>query len=191
MNKYIPKKLLINEIKIVQDILDNLHNLKNFDLLCKKSLKAIKKKNKIIFFGNGGSAADAQHLATELTVRYQQNREAIPALALTTDVSAITAIGNDFNFKYIFSRQIEAIGNKGDIVIALTTSGNSLNLIEACKVAKKKKILTFCFSGNKGGKIKKIVDHAIIIPSRITSAIQVVELLIGQILCSYLEKNTS
>lgn len=156
MNKYIPKKLLINEIKIVQDILDNLHNLNNFDLLCKKSLKAIKRKNKIIFFGNGGSAADAQHLATELTVRYQRNREAIPALALTTDVSAITAIGNDFNFKYIFSRQIEAIGNKGDIVIALTTSGNSLNLIEACKVAKKKKFLLFVFLEIKEEKLKKL-----------------------------------
>ena len=142
------------------EIFNLFHKLKfekNFYILCKESIKAITKGKKIIFFGNGGSAADAQHLATELTVRFKKKRRALPAIALTTDTSALTAIGNDFGFKYIFSRQIEAIGNKGDICIAITTSGNSQNLIEAIKVANKKKLKTFCFSGNNGGKIIKYI----------------------------------
>ena len=161
--------------------------LKNFDVLCKKSISAIKNKKKIILFGNGGSASDAQHLATELTVRYKKNRKAFPAISLATDTSALTAIGNDFDFKYIFSRQIEAIGNNGDIAIAITTSGNSQNLINAVQVANKKKILTFCFSGNKGGKIKKYVKYPIIIPSNETSVIQVMEIMIGQVFCEVIE----
>ena len=154
--------------------------------MCRTSLKAIKNKKKIIFFGNGGSAADSQHLATELSVRYKKNRKAIAGMALSADSSAITAAGNDFGFKYIFSRQIEALGNSGDVIIALTTSGNSQNLIEACKIAKKKKIFTACFSGNNGGKLKKYVKCAVIIPSNITSIIQVIELLMGQVLCEFI-----
>ena len=110
-------------------------------------------------------------------------------MALSADNSAITAIGNDFNFKYIFSRQIEAIGNPGDIAIALTTSGNSQNLIEACKIANKKRIFTACFSGNNGGKLKKYTKCNVIIPSNITSIIQITQLLIGQVLCDFLEQN--
>ena len=106
-----------------------LQKNENFNELCLKSIKAIKNKKKIIFFGNGGSASDAQHLATELTVRFNKNRKALPGLALTTDTSALTAIGNDFSFKYIFSRQIEALGQSGDICVGITTSGNSQNLI--------------------------------------------------------------
>ena len=165
----------------------DFENIQNFKKLVSLSLKRIKKKNKILFYGNGGSAADAQHLATELTVRYKKNRKAIPAISLSTDTSALTAIGNDFSFEKIFSRQIEAIGTPGDIAIALTTSGNSKNLIEAAKVAKQKKIYTFCFSGNNGGKLKNYTKFPIIIPSKITSQIQVVEIFLGQIYCSILE----
>ena len=111
----------------------------------------------------------------------------MPAISLATDTSALTAIGNDFGFKHIFSRQIEAIGNKGDIALAITTSGNSPNLINAVKLANRKKIKTFCFSGNQGGKIKKYVNCPIIIPSKETSVIQVIEIMIGQIFCETLE----
>ena len=104
-------------------------------------------------------------------------------------VGILTSIGNDIDFKFIFSRQIEAVGKPGDIAIAITTSGNSLNLIEGVKAAKKKKILTFCFSGNNGGKLKQYVDQSIIIPSKITSQIQVAEILIGQTFCEFLEDN--
>ena len=152
-----------------------------------QGIKTIKKKGKIIFFGNGGSAADAQHLATELSCRFRLNRKALPGLSLVTDTSAITAIGNDFNFKFIFSRQLEALANKNDLAIAITTSGNSKNLIEAAKFAKKKGIKFFCLSGNNGGKLKRYVSGSIIIPSKVTSQIQVIEILIGQMFCSYLE----
>ena len=144
---------------------------------------------KLMLCGNGGSAADAQHLAAEFvaTLDHQRPRQGLAAMALTTDTSALTAIGNDYGFKYIFSRQIEAIGNKGDIVIAITTSGNSLNLIEALKIAKRKKILTFCFSGNKGGKLKRYAQYPIILNSNETDVLQVAEIAIGQIYCSILE----
>tara|TARA_Y100001970_G_C14233877_1_gene860587 strand:+ start:210 stop:785 length:576 start_codon:yes stop_codon:yes gene_type:complete len=186
-----PLTLLSNEIDAVLDLINKIKklDLKEYKILCNESLKAIKRGNKIIFFGNGGSASDSQHLAAELVCKYKKIRKAIPAISLSTDSSVLTSIGNDKNFKFIFSRQIEAIGKKGDIAIAITTSGNSVNLIEAIKVAKKKKILTFCFSGNKGGKLKKFVDYPILIPSKTTSQIQVVEILIGQTFCEFLENN--
>lgn len=184
------KKFLKEKINII-NLFQKLKFDKNFFRLCEQSIEAIKKKKKIIFFGNGGSAADAQHLATELTVRFKKNRKALPAIALTTDTSALTSIGNDFGFKYIFSRQIEAIGNQDDVCIAITTSGNSTNLLEAIKIANKKKLKTFCFSGNKGGKLKKYVNNPIIIPSSITADIQVVEIFIGQIFCDILEREFS
>ncbi len=189
-----PIKLVYKEIDELKKVIKKIENndfseIKNFEKLCKICLKTIKNKKKIIFFGNGGSAADSQHLATELTVKYKKTRKAIAAVALSTDNSAITAIGNDYNFRFIFSRQLEAIGNQGDIAIALTTSGNSQNLIEAMKLAKKKKINTACFSGNKGGKIKKYVNYSVILKTKNTSIIQVIELLMGQVLCDYLEKN--
>ena len=183
-------RFLNKEIKEVVDLLLKIKNSKNktFEKLCSEGVKTIKKKGKIIFFGNGGSAADAQHLATELTCRFKINRKALPGLSLTTDTSAITAIGNDFKFDNIFSRQLEAIANKNDLALAITTSGNSKNLIEAAKYAKKNNIKFFCLSGNSGGKLKKYSHNCIIIPSKITSQIQVAEILIGQMFCSYLEE---
>ena len=141
------EKNLIKEINEVIKLLSLIKKQKNrsFSNLCKYGIKTINKKGKIIFFGNGGSAADSQHLATELTCRLKMNRKAMPGLSLTTDTSALTAIANDFNFKYIFSRQIEALSNKNDLLVAITTSGNSQNLIEAAKVAKKKKNKNVCF----------------------------------------------
>ena len=188
LNKIIEQKLQeeIREIKQLISKLDFKNDV-NFNKLVKLSLQRLKKKNKILFYGNGGSAADAQHLATELTVRFKKNRKAISALSLSTDTSALTAIGNDFGFNKIFSRQIDAVGLPGDIAIAITTSGNSQNLIDAAKMAKKKKIFTFCFSGNNGGKLKKYTDYPILIPSKVTSQIQVVEIFLGQIFCNILE----
>lgn len=181
------KKKFNDSIKNIVQLFKNINFDKNFEYLCKKSIVAINNNRKIIFLGNGGSASDAQHLATELTCKFKKKRRALPALALTTDTSALTAIGNDYGFKYIFSRQIEAIGNKGDILIAITTSGNSLNLIEALKIAKRKKILTFCFSGNNGGKLKRYTQYPIILKSNETDVLQVAEIAIGQIYCSILE----
>jgi D-sedoheptulose 7-phosphate isomerase len=175
-----------NEFNSILNIFLSQNN-KNFNELCLKSIRAIKNKKKIIFFGNGGSASDSQHLATELTVRFNKNRKALPGLALTTDTSALTAIGNDFGFKYIYSRQIEALGQPGDICIAITTSGNSQNLIEALKIANRKGLITFCFSGNNGGRIKNFTKFPILIPSKNTALIQVLEIFIGQIYCKIIE----
>ena len=188
------KKLDISfneEKKGVLDLIKKLElkNLKKFSKLCEDSMSSLKRGGKIIFFGNGGSASDAQHLATELTVRYKKNRKAISAISLATDTSAITAIGNDFSFKYIFSRQIEAIAKKNDVCIAITTSGNSKNIIEASKVCKLLKLNFYALSGNNGGKLKKYTKNLIIIPSKVTSQIQVAEIFLGQIFCEYLENN--
>ncbi len=182
-------KIYNDEKKGVLNLLHklNLINLSSFLNLCDQAQKAIKNRKKIIFFGNGGSASDAQHLATELIVRYKKKRKAIPAISLTTDTSALTAIGNDFGFKYIFSRQLEALGNKGDLCLAITTSGNSQNLIEAAKLSKKMGINFHAFSGNNGGKLKRYTKNLILIPSKTTSQIQVIEIFLGQILCNYLE----
>ena len=166
------------------------YNLKIFEKLLKESKSKIK-KNKIIFCGNGGSASHAQHLACELVVRYKVNRTAISALSLTTDTSNLTAIGNDYNFDYIFSRQLEALGNKGDICIFLTTSGQSKNILNAAKVAKKKKISCYSFSGKGGGRLKKMIKNNIIIDSDMTSVVQSCHLILGHIYCNELENYIS
>ena len=172
-----------NNFKLLQNQANNIESAANL------IITALENKNKIIFCGNGGSAADSQHSSAELMGRYKINRDPLPAISLTVDTSAITAIGNDFDFKYIFSRQIEALANKNDICVAITTSGNSQNIIEACKVSKKMGVIFYVLSGNKGGKIKKICKNIVLIPSKVTSQIQVCEIFLGQILCEYIEKN--
>ena len=180
------------ELKNIIESLINISsiNLKIFSKLIDESKSKLNKK-KIIFCGNGGSASHAQHLACELVVRYKNNRKAINAISLTTDTSNLTAIGNDYDFKYIFSRQLEAIGNKGDICIFLTTSGESKNILEAAKIAKKKLISCYSFSGKGGGKLKNIIKNNIIINSNLTSAIQSSHLILGHIYCKELENHIS
>ena len=148
---------------------------------------SIKKKKKIIFFGNGGSASDAQHLAAELTVRFSKNRKAIAAISLVTDTSTISAIGNDFGFKYIFSRQIESIGVQGDVAIGISTSGKSENVIEGLRCAKKKKMKCVIFTGKNTRTFVKLCDSIISIPAENTSRIQEMHITIGQMLCNAVE----
>ena len=149
--------------------------------------KAIKKRKKIIFFGNGGSASDAQHLSTELTVRFNKNRKAIAALSLSTDTSTLTAIGNDLGFEFLFSRQLEALGQKDDVVIGISTSGKSKNVIRALKFAKENQMKTIIFTGRNTELVKKFTDGIISVPARNTSRIQEAHILIGQMLCNALE----
>lgn len=160
-----------------------------FDQMLQVTTDAVKAGNKIMFFGNGGSAADAQHLATELAVRYKKDRAPIAAMALTTDTSALTAIGNDFGFTHLFSRQVEAIGKKGDVIIAISTSGNSENVIKAIEVAKTMGITVVGFSGKTGGKMAALCDILINVPSTTTARIQEMHITIGQMLCGALEVN--
>jgi D-sedoheptulose 7-phosphate isomerase len=159
-----------------------------FYQLCQVCLQSILKGGKIMFFGNGGSAADAQHLATELTVRYKENRPPIAALALTTDTSALTAIGNDFSFDDLFSRQIEAIGKPGDVAIGISTSGQSPNVIKALQKAKSMGLIAAALSGKGGGQLNGLAEPLLIVPSNTTSRIQEMHITLGQMLCGALEK---
>lgn len=151
-------------------------------------IKVIKKNKKIMIAGNGGSAADAQHLSTELTVRMKYNRRALPCISLATDTSALTAIGNDFKFEKIFCRQIEALGIKGDVFIAISTSGNSQNIISALKEAKKRKIITLGIMGNKGGSAKKYCDEIFVVNTNDPSRIQEIHIIFYQLFCAKIEK---
>jgi len=148
---------------------------------------AIRAGGKIMLFGNGGSASDAQHLATELTIRYKRNRSAIAAVALTTDTSALTACGNDLGFDLIFSRQIEALGKPGDVAIAISTSGKSPNIIAALEQAKAMKIVTVGLSGKGGGDMAGLTDHLLVVPSDTTARIQEMHIMLGHMLCGALE----
>jgi D-sedoheptulose 7-phosphate isomerase len=142
---------------------------------------------KLLFFGNGGSAADAQHLATELTVRYKANRPAIAALALTTDTSVLTAAGNDLGFEQIFARQIEALGKAGDVAIAISTSGKSRNVIAGLQQARAMKLVTVGFSGRTGGDLIGTADHLLLVPSDTVARIQEMHITLGQMLCGAIE----
>lgn len=151
------------------------------------SVDAIRAGNKLLFFGNGGSAADAQHLATELTVRYKRDRAPIAALALTTDSSALTAAGNDLGFDQVFARQLRALGRKGDVAIAISTSGRSANVLEALKAAREMGIVPAAFSGGEGGALPGLADPLLIVPSKTTARIQEMHITVGQMLCNAVE----
>lgn len=161
---------------------------KSFEQMLDLCIQSIEKDGKILFFGNGGSAADAQHLATELTVRYIKNRIPIPALALTTDTSALTAIGNDLGFEDLFARQIEAIGKPGDVAIAISTSGTSPNIIKGLQTAQDIGLTTIGLSGRDGGNMPPLCDCLLIVPSQTTARIQEMHITLGQMLCGALEQ---
>ena len=154
-------------------------------------IKTLKKGNKIILFGNGGSASDAQHIAAELVVKYKKKRRSIPAISLSTDTSTLTAIGNDFSFNDIFSRQIESIGKPGDIAIGITTSGKSKNVINALKLAKKKKITSVILTKKKypnKQQLEKISDFILGVPAEETARIQELHILVGHLMCAVIDE---
>ena len=152
--------------------------------VCARSLKA---GGKLMLFGNGGSAADAQHLATELVVRYKTNRAPIAAIALTTDTSALTAIGNDLGFDALFARQIAALGRAGDVAIGISTSGQSANVLKGLEQARALGLTAAAFGGRGGGKMKGLADPLLVVPSETTSRIQEMHIMLGQMLCGALE----
>jgi D-sedoheptulose 7-phosphate isomerase len=182
------KKQLLESAEIKRLLADSF-----LDIIAKIAAactESIKNENKIMFCGNGGSAADSQHLATELVVRLtaRKDRQALPALALTTDTSILTACANDYGFENIFARQIEALGKPGDVLVALSTSGNSENVIKAVRIAKTKKIHTIGFLGGDGGKLASLVDISIIIPSADVRRIQESHITVGHIIIDLIEQ---
>jgi len=154
-------------------------------------ITAYKAGGKVVLFGNGGSAADAQHIASELVGRFMINRRAFPAIALTTNASTLTAVANDCGYETVFSRQVEALVNEKDVVIGISTSGNSSNMIEAMKMAKMKKAKTIGLTGGNGGKLAEVVDLALIVPSDSTPRIQEAHITIGHIVCELVEREMS
>jgi D-sedoheptulose 7-phosphate isomerase len=156
--------------------------------LVHSSVDALRSGGKILFFGNGGSAADAQHLAAELTVRFIKDRQALAGLALTTDSSVLTACGNDLGFDLLFARQIEALGRPGDVAIGLTTSGNSPNIICGLERARSMGIAAAAFAGCGGGKLVGVADPLLIVPASETARVQEMHILLGHIFCTGLER---
>lgn len=150
---------------------------------------ALENGRKVIFMGNGGSAADAQHLAAELVGRFTRERQGLAAIALTTDTSILTAIANDYGYDQVFSRQVEALAQKGDVVIGISTSGNSPNVLKAMEVAANKGCILIGFSGGKKGKLYKNTDLCITVPSLVTARIQEMHILIGHVLCDIIENH--
>lgn len=160
-----------------------------FGHLAEACLRSLAEGGKILFFGNGGSAADAQHLAAELVVRYRTNGRALAALALTTDTSILTACSNDFSYDDIFARQIEALARPGDVAIGISTSGNSPNVLKALEAARAIGCVAAGLSGRDGGKMVKLADPLVVVPSPVTARIQEMHILIGHALCDVLEQS--
>ncbi len=148
---------------------------------------AYQQGHKLLLCGNGGSAADAQHIAAELVGRFKKERRGLPAIALTTDTSIMTAVANDYWYDLLFARQVEAIGDKGDVLLVISTSGNSVNLVRAAETAKFKGLNTIGFLGSGGGKLKDLVDLPLIVPSEDSGRIQEVHIFIGHIICSLID----
>ncbi len=182
------KDQIRSSLDLKQKLLEMPHIIEEIEKSSHAIISAYRKRNKLLIAGNGGSAADAQHIAAELVNRFGFDRPGLNAIALTTDTSILTSVGNDSGFEKIFARQVDALGIEGDVFIALSTSGNSGNLIEALKVCRGKKIVTIGLTGSTGGKMAGLCDICIKIPSNDTPRIQEVHMLIGHIICSIVEE---
>ena len=180
------KSLLKNSIAVKQEILKKYSSL--IEKIAQTIIDCYRNNKKVVLFGNGGSAADSQHIACELVGRFKKDREPLPAIALTTDTSILTALTNDYSFDSVFARQVEALVEKDDVVIAITTSGNSLNVIKGVESAIKKGARVVVLTGSNGGKIKNMVEDVLIVPSKDTPNIQEAHITIGHILCQLVEE---
>jgi D-sedoheptulose 7-phosphate isomerase len=150
--------------------------------------ETVKRGGTLFFCGNGGSAADAQHMATEYVVRYMRDRRAYPALALTTDTSLLTAAGNDIGFELVFSRQVDALAREGDLLIIHSTSGNSPNILRAAEAARAKRVKVLAFSARDGGRLRDLADHSVIIPTSRTDRAQELHLCVEHLICEFVER---
>jgi D-sedoheptulose 7-phosphate isomerase len=180
-------KKIIEESRETETSLLSPDNLELIEKAAQKIISSLKSGGKVIVFGNGGSAADSQHMAAELVGRFKKERGAIPALALTTNTSCLTALSNDYGYDISFKRQLEALGKKGDIAVAISTSGEAKNVLEAVKAAKGLGIPTIALTGKGGGKLKDIADLSIVVKSKDTPRIQEAHILLIHILCELIE----
>ena len=185
MKKEQIKEQITDHFKLNEQILSLSDKIEK---LAKKAVQVLKKNGTIFWCGNGGSASDSQHLAAELVGRFENDRSPLKSIALNTDTSLITAISNDYSYDLIFKRQLETLGNDKDLLIAISTSGNSKNIINVLLEAKRKQLFSAALLGKDGGNAKEIADLSIIVPSQSTARIQEMHILIGHLLCSYIEK---
>jgi len=181
------REIINNSIAVKQLILQNEELLKTIQSVVAEIVLAFSAGNRIYFCGNGGSAADAQHLAAEFSGRFYKDRVALPAEALHCNISYLTAVANDYGYEFVYSRLIEGIGQPGDVLIGLSTSGNSINIIEAFKKAKRKGMINIGFTGESGGTMKEHCDFVINVPSVDTPRIQESHIMLGHIICELVE----
>jgi D-sedoheptulose 7-phosphate isomerase len=179
--KHIKESIVVKE-RILSQMLPDIEKAAEWTAQC------LKEGHKLLFCGNGGSASDSQHLAAEFVGRYEKERRALAAIALTTDTSILTAVGNDYGYERVFERQVEALGKKGDLLFAISTSGNSKNVLKAVEKAKSLGIRTIGFTGGTGGMLKTLADLSLAIPSMKTSRIQESHIMIGHILCECVDE---
>jgi D-sedoheptulose 7-phosphate isomerase len=181
--------IIHSSVEVKKKLLDNAELLgaveKSIDIL----IKAFRNGKRVYFCGNGGSAADAQHLAAEFSGRFYTDRKALPAEALHCNTSYLTAVGNDYSFDVVYARLIEGIGEEGDVLVGLSTSGNSNNILRAFEAARKKKMATIGFTGETGGKLKPLCDQLLNVPSTDTPRIQESHILLGHIICQLVEES--
>ena len=183
------KDIVQNSIAVKNDILNNETLLKDLEQLVTLITQTFNNGGKVLFCGNGGSAADAQHLAAEFSGRFYTDRNPLPSEALHCNTSYLTAVANDYGYDFVYSRLLKGIGKAGDIIVGLSTSGNSTNIIKAFEVAKELGITTVAFTGATGGKIKELSDILINVPSTDTPRIQESHIMLGHIACELVEKN--
>ena len=182
------KKIIKSSIDTKQSVLQNEGLLKTIAASVDVIVNAFQNGNRVYFCGNGGSAADAQHLAAEFSGRFYTDRKALPAEALHCNTSYLTAVANDYSFDDIYSRLIDGIGEAGDVLVGLSTSGNSANIVKAFETAKKKTMITIGFTGKSGGNMKPLCDHLLNIPSTDTPRIQESHIMVGHIICQLVEE---
>ena len=175
-------------IVVKQRMLEDRVLLGNFEKVAQQTSQVLLAGGKVLLFGNGGSAADAQHIAAELVGRYRRERKALPAIALTVNASSLTAIANDSSFERVFARQVEALGAAGDVAFGISTSGNSPSVLRGVEAAKSAGLITVGLTGTTGGSLKRAVDYCLQVPSDETPRIQEAHILLGHILCEYVEE---
>ena len=183
------REIILDSIQIKEELLKN--NISQILQISEIVIESIKKGGKLIVFGNGGSASDAQHITAELVGRFKKDRPALAALALTTNTSIITALANDFGYETVFSRQLEALAGKQDVALGISTSGKAKNVALGFKQAKKMGLKTIALTGGDGGELVKLADVSLVVPSAITARIQETHITIGHIVCELVEESLS
>lgn len=181
------KKEFSSHLETINKVIGSMEN--DIEIASQIIVQALKNGNKVLLCGNGGSAADAQHIAAELTGRYKTERRGLPGIALTTDTSALTAIGNDYGYDRVFDRQVESLANKGDVIIGISTSGNSKNVLSALKLGQELGCKTVGLTGRDGGAMNKVCDINLVVPSNNTPRIQEMHILFGHTICQIIDNN--